>query len=67
MMLMTITNTAALSTFTVNNNSGAGHTYGGVIAGALNVTKLGANSLTFSGANANTYTGTTTVTGNVLC
>lgn len=62
-MERTLTNTAATaSTLTVS--SGISTSYGGVIAGNLNLAKAGAGTLTLLGAN--TFTGTTTVSEGVL-
>ena len=41
-------------------------TYGGVISGTGNLTKVGTGTLTLSGTNNLAYTGTTTVSGGVL-
>ena len=58
----TITNSSGTpSTLTVNTAASSPSTWGGIIAGNLALTKIGADSLTLSGPN--TYSGGTTVTG----
>ncbi|MEA3211957.1 MAG: fibronectin-binding autotransporter adhesin [Chthoniobacter sp.] len=56
----TITNTGALKTFTVSNDTA--NSFGGTISGALHLTKAGAGVLTLTGSNP--YTGATTVTAS---
>ncbi|WP_425619374.1 beta strand repeat-containing protein [Anatilimnocola sp. NA78] len=64
-MPITVTNTGAMATLTVNNAAG-NTTYAGAITGALNLAKTSAGQLTLTGATANTYTGTTTVSAGTL-
>ncbi len=61
-MSMTVTNSAAASTLTINNS--VDRTYAGVISGNLSLVKQGSATQTLSGDN--TYTGTTDVVGGAL-
>lgn len=61
----TITNTGSTtSIFTVSGNATPGNAFSGVIAGNLELVKLGSGTLALTGAN--TYTGDTDVLGGTL-